>query len=51
MGKHWIKEHIAKINGKIVHIKGHWARNPRLSAHDRAVDRKNVRKAERARKR
>jgi hypothetical protein len=27
-GKHWVKPHYTHVNGKKVHVKGHWAEDP-----------------------
>ena len=51
MGKHWVSGHESHRHGKRYYVEGHYAKNPKLTPHDRAVDRRNIRKAERARRR
>ena len=51
IGKHWVSAHESHRHGKRYRVEGHYAEDPKLTAHDRAVDRRNIKKAERARER
>lgn len=49
-GEHWVQGHESHRGGTTYTVRGHCAKDPKITAHDRSVDRRNVRLAEEARR-
>ena len=46
-----VNGYVKRVKGRLIHVSGYIRKNHNnIDAHDRAVDRRNVRKAENARK-
>lgn len=47
-----VNGYMKKVHGKMVHVKGYFRKNhDKVSAHDRKVDKANLRKARRSKRR